>query len=91
MVFRTELVREDETISPQKRTTKIMNSILNSLVEYLKFTTEDHEDYPDKRLPTLDCKLWVQSELILHSFFEKPQTQNRVLLRTTALSKTGLY
>ena len=65
-------------------------SILNSVVEYLKFTTEDCQDYQDLKLPTLDCKLWVEGDRILHSFFEKPQTPNRVLLKTTALSKTSL-
>ena len=90
MVFIIDKVAEDSDTDPQKRTTRVIYSILNSVVEYLKFTTEDCQDYQDLKLPTLDCKLWVEGDRILHSFFEKPQTPNRVLLKTTALSKTSL-
>ena len=77
-------------MGPQKRTTVLMNNILNSMVEYLKFTTEDCEEFESRTLPTLDCQLWIENNEILHTFYEKPQVGNRVLLHNTALASTSL-
>ena len=81
---------EDTARGEQKRTTKLINDMLNSLVEYLRFTTEDHLDFEQRKLPTLDCELWVENNKILHAFFEKPQVPNRVLLESTPLSHNSL-
>ena len=57
MVFIESEVEHDINIGPQRRTTLVMNDILNSIVEYLRFTTEDCEDYQSNTLPTLDCQI----------------------------------
>ena len=55
MVYNREWVEEDIAAGEQKRTTTVVNLSLNSMVEYLKFTTEDYLDFPQLKLPTLDC------------------------------------
>ena len=88
--FVRELVEEDIEIGPQRRTTNVVKDILNSIVTYLKFTTEDCEDFQSGKLPTLDCELWVVDNEIRYQFYEKPQCSNRLLLKNTALSATSL-
>ena len=88
--YRESEVEYDINIGPQKRTTLIMNQMLNSLVSYLKFTTEDCEDFVSGTLPTLDCQLWVENQQIRYKFFEKSQVSNRMLLHNTALAKASL-
>ena len=90
MCYNEEWIEEDMILGPQKRTTRVIHSILNSICSYLTFTTEDHEDFESKKLPTLDCQIWVENEKILYDFFEKPQVPNRTLQEGTALSRTSL-
>ena len=90
MEYNQDWVEEDELLGPQKRTTHVIHGILNSIREYLVFTTEDQEDYSERKLPTLDCRLWVEQGVILYDFYEKPQVPNRTLQNGTALARTGL-
>ena len=92
VTFVNDKVEEDIAMGPQKRTTNLFTNIHNSLVTYLRFTTEDHLDFENCQLPTLDCSVWVDSESckILHKFYEKPQVGNRGLLENTALSEACL-
>ena len=90
LIFKESEVEKDIAVGPQRRTTLIMNEILNSIVEYLKFTTEDNEDFENNKLPTLDCQIWIENGKIMHQFYEKPQVPNRMLLHNTALSATSL-
>ena len=90
IVYNSDWVEEDILIGPQRRTTEVINKMLNSVVEYLTFTTEDQLDYDNLKLPTLDCQLWVQDEKIYYEFYEKPQVPNRVLQYGTALSSNSL-
>ena len=66
--------------------------MLNAVVNYFRFTTEDCSQYPNSKLPTLDCELWVDYKLkaILYNFYEKPQVSNRMLLAGTALAKAAM-
>ena len=55
-------------IGPQKRRTKVFHEVLNSISDYLRITTEDHLDFDELKLPTLDCQLWVKDyKMILNS------------------------
>ena len=90
MMYKKEWVAEDLNLSQQERTKKAIHGALNSICEYLVFTTEDGLDYEDKKLPTLDCKIWVEGCKILYSFYEKPQVPNRTLQEGTALSRMSL-
>ena len=73
--FRQDLVKEDSLKSPHKRTTDVMLDLLNSLVEYLRFTPEQFLNQDIHKLPTLDCMVWLENGRILHEYFEKEQTR----------------
>ena len=90
MKYNTDWVDEDKNMGPQKRTTKVIHEALNSISDYLRFTTEDHLDFGEMKLPTLDCQLWVNDYKIIYEFYEKPQVANRTLQSDTALSRTSL-
>ena len=67
------------------RTTKVITKAMCSLTSFLKFTGEDCTDFPDGTLPTLDTTLWIENNIIMHKFYEKPTVGNRVLMKDTAL------
>ena len=67
------------------RTTKVITKAMCSLMSFLKFTGEDCTDFPDETLPTLDTTLWIENNIIMHKFYEKPTVGNRVLMKDTAL------
>ena len=68
------------------RNLNILLEAMNSVMSFLKFTGESPADYPDRRLPTLDCSLYVSDGKILHSFFEKSMRADKCLDAKTALS-----
>ena len=37
----------------------ILLEAMNSVMPFLRFTGESPSDYPDKRLPTLDCSIFI--------------------------------
>ena len=86
--------QEKEDISEgqtrEKITEQEIRKIMNSINSDLVFTTETERDFMNKRLPTLGFEIWSEKNGLRHSFFEKPQTPNGVLLRTTMLSRTSL-
>ena len=54
---------------------------------FLRFTLEIGEDFEDKKLPTLDVKIWVAGNMIHFDFFEKPMSTNTVLHAKEAQSQ----
>ena len=50
--------------SATKRTADILLDIMNSIMEFLRFTLEISEDFVDGKLPTLDVKIWVVDNII---------------------------
>ena len=56
------------------------------IFSFLQFTVETELDFQDRRLPTLDFKLWVGPDNITnYTFFEKPTSTNQLLHKDTAL------
>ena len=47
------------TETPEARTARVLNLLMNSLEPDLKFTTETVGDFKARALPTLDYQLWV--------------------------------
>ena len=60
---------------------------MNSMMSFLNFTVEVCDDFLDRKLPTLDVKIWVKDGIIEYEFFEKPMSANTVLHAKTALSE----
>ena len=60
---------------------------MNAINPDLTFTAEVGEDFPDKRLPTLDFSLWMDEEgRIKHSYFEKTMKSQIMLDRESAMA-----
>ena len=72
-------------LSDQSRTTIELIKVMNSLVQFLRFTSEHYTMFESRRLPTLDSEIWFEEGKFYHSFYEKPQNGNRVLQKDTAL------
>ena len=54
-----------------QRMARVCLPCMNDISEDLVFTVECEDDFPEKRLPTLDFYLWVVGGIILWSYFEK--------------------
>ena len=45
------------------------------------------EEFDDKRLPTLDVKMWLEDGIILHTYFEKEMKTPFLLMKRSAISQ----
>ena len=72
-------------VPDDKRTTNLLLQAMNSVMPFLTFTGECPSDFPDLRLPTLDCNLWESNGKILFSFFQKPMRADKSIDAKTAL------
>ena len=80
--------REDQELTSEEITKKGILGTLNNVEDFLRFTVDTEEDFPDKWLPTLDMKLKVSgSNQVLHDFFEKPTSSNVTVQRRTAMGE----
>ena len=81
---------DDEKLekSPTRRTADVLRDSMNDVFSFLNLTIEIAEDFEDKKLPTLDLKVWMSLDnKILFEFYEKPMNTNMVLQRKSALSE----
>ena len=68
------------------RACELLRVSMNMLYRFLNFTIESVEDFVDSRLPTLDFKIWVDDQNIIHyTFFEKPTSSNQMIQQESAL------
>ena len=68
-----KLEKDKEDLTCTVKTASVVQDVMNSIMTNIQFTTETLEDFPDRVLPTLDTKLWVQNGRILYSFTMKNQ------------------
>ena len=69
-----------------------MNKSFNEILQFLKFTTEGQQDFPNNYLPTLDFQTQVgENGLILYKHFDKPMASNLTIQRGTALAKGTVH
>ena len=63
---------------------------MNSVFPNIQFTVEREEDFPNRRLPTLDCELWLEESeegnFIRYSFFEKVMKNPYCIMQSSAMS-----
>ena len=78
----------DTQATGKERTTEEIKKAMCSLVHFLEFTGESASMFTNQRFPTLDVELWWEGGKEMHSFYEKPQVPNRVLLKGTALPES---
>ena len=62
------------------------------MVEFIRFTTESEDYFPNKILPTLDVQTQVQENgTILYKFFRKPRANNLAIQFGTALPNNTVF
>ena len=74
--------KEPDNIRMAKRCLPAMNAVNDNL----KFTTEAPEDFPRKRLPTLDFMIWMKRGLLFHTYFEKSMKNQVTIMQRSAMS-----
>jgi len=75
-----------------KRTSSELGNSLNTLVDFLKFTTESERDYENGLLPTLDTETKVMEDgTIYFRFYSKPMSNNIVIQLGTALPQNTIF
>ena len=68
----------------------VVKETVKGIADYLEFTFESGEDYPDKWLPTLDTSLRVNpSNIVEYKYYEKPTTTNTTVRMATAMSENS--
>ena len=74
------------------RTIEEIHKSLNSVWDFLEFTTESQRDFQDGTLPTLDFKTNIKKNgYVVYEFFNKPMSRNTVLTFGTALSRSCIF
>ena len=95
-VFKEEWKEEDDTLDEinKVRMSKEVNKAMNSVYSFLKFTVETEEDFENRRLPTLDCELWMEPiegqkrQKINFSFFQKSMKTPYCVMKESAMSQS---
>ena len=89
LIITEEARREDRILNEEVnvRMARICLPIMNSINEDLTFTVEVGEDFKDRRLPTLDMKMWLEGGLIRHTYFEKEMRTPFLLMKRSAISQ----
>ena len=65
---------------------------MNAINKDLTFTAEVADDFPDKKLPTLDLNLWMKEDLtVSHTYFEKEMKSQLMIERGSAMGKQQKY
>ena len=76
---------EAQNLSDEQRTARELKKAMNSIFTNIQFTTEIPDDFQNKRLPTLDCTIWLENGNILYSFYEKEMKSPFCILEQSAL------
>ena len=80
-----DLARIEETGETDcQRMARVCQPCMNSINPDLVFTVECEDDFPEKRLPTLDFYLWVVRGIILCSYYEKSMRSQLVMMKISA-------
>ena len=84
----TQLRQDEEENEPNKiKMKKRCLPAMNSVNKDLRFTTEAPEEFPKKRLPTLDFVLWLVDGIMRHSYFTKPMKTQFTVMQRSAMSE----
>ena len=85
-----EKVEEDEEREKDEITMKLLQAIGNSIHFSIQVEIDYPSRYDDKKMPTLDLKLWVNQEnnmcKILHEHYMKPMSSIAVLDSRSAMA-----
>ena len=75
-IFKEEFQKGDSEshfVDKKKTTSRELCKAMNSIFPNINFTVENEEDFENRRLPTLDCELWMEKSgsgnFIMYSFY----------------------
>ena len=63
----------------------------NSINPDVQFTTETADEFPEKRLHTLDTDVWLENGKIRHSYYQKSMKTPYVIMQKSAMSGQQKY
>ena len=76
-----------ETVN--QRMARICQIAMNSINKNLQFTVESEDDYEDKKLPTLDFKIWQEKDgKINHTYYQKEMKSPYLIMARSAAPQT---
>ena len=88
VIFCERWALEDEHLSGLEVTKRIIEGTMQGIEDFLVFTMETGDEFPEGWLPTLDTNIKVSEEnVIQYKFFEKPMSANTVLHMRTAMAE----
>ena len=93
MIWSEEYKKEDDELEKggetvDARMTRVLVPAMNCINPDLVFTTELREDFDDGKLPTLDCKIWLEDDLTVnHTYFEKDMRSQLLIPERSAMSE----
>ena len=80
--------RRKEGESKEAMMVRILTPVMSCINSDLIFTTELEEDFEDRKLPTLDCKLWLEEDgSVNHTYFEKDMRTQLLIPERSAMSQ----
>ena len=100
--WRTEDEEEDQ--EDNIRHSRVVQDMMNSIYKNIQFEVEMAEDFVDRKLPTLDFKMWLEGEnddgkekperddckkRIMYSFYEKPMASPFSVMEKSALPENS--
>ena len=85
--WRTE--EEEEGLTKTRKTARVMEAMMNSIMKGMRFTMEIGEDFKDNSLPTLDTRLWMEEGRIRYSYYEKPMCNKQVVHNNSAMGENS--
>ena len=92
IVITNETIIEDQGISDDERTMKLLQSIANSIHPSIRMTIDYPSKYADGKVPMLNVKLWMEEvegrRLILYEHYEKEMATKMVIHASSAMPKS---
>ena len=77
-------------LTPLDKTSSVLLDTMGDVHGFLRFTKEKAMDFQDNKLPTLDMKIWIAKDNIVHyEFFEKSMSSNQVVQLESALPENS--
>ena len=84
----TEGLEQEDKLSSSRRSAKVLIAMMYDMFPFLRFSIELGEDFPDRKLPSLDTKIWILNAwTILFEFFEKTMASNIMVEEGSAPSQ----
>ena len=89
LIICEEKKKEDENKSSEEVTAEIVKEVAESITDMIKLTIEVPGKFPDKKLPILDIKMWINYEegnRIDFEFYSKSISNPLVIMKRSAMS-----